>query len=274
MGTDVFSLDGRIILVTGAFGLIGSRICRTFLDRGASVILAGHDARRAEAVREETGEAHPQSRFRVSTVEITDPKSVARCVSDCVEAFGRLDVLVNNAAIDAKFDPAHAAELDAHGFENYPLEKFRKSVDVNVLGTVAATQAALRVMLPKGGGNVINVASVYSEISPNPALYEDGSGNARQKPADYVATKSFIPNFTRYVAATYARRNIRCNAIAPHGVFHGHDGPFLRNFEKLSPMGRMARLDEMDGPFVFLASQASSYVTGITLLVDGGWSAW
>jgi NAD(P)-dependent dehydrogenase (short-subunit alcohol dehydrogenase family) len=274
MARDVFSVEGRAILVTGAAGLIGSRACRTFLERGARVVAAGHDPAKVSALEAALAASFPRDRFLATSVELADPESSARCVRACVDRFGRLDVLVANAAVDAKFDPAHVGGLDTGRFENYPFEKLRRSVDVNVLGTIAMDQAACRQMLAQGGGVLLHVASSYSVVAPNPALYDTGSGETRHKPADYVATKSFLPNFTRYLAVAYAPHAIRCNALAPHGVFQGHDEAFLRNFARLSPMGRMARVEELDGPFLFLASDASSYVTGITLLVDGGWAAW
>ena len=118
------------------------------------------------------------------------------------------------------------------------------------------------------------MASTYSLVSPNQKLYDFGDGAIQYKPVDYIVTKSFIPNFTKYLATFYAADKIRCNAIAPHGIFNDHDEKFLQNFAALSPIGRMADKKEMTGPFTFLASDASSYMTGTTLVVDGGWTAW
>ncbi len=129
-------------------------------------------------------------------------------------------------------------------------------------------------MLQQKAGNIINVASTYSLVAPNQSLYDFGDGDFSYKPVDYVLSKSFIPNFTRYLATLYAKENIRCNAIVPHGIEQGHDQKFIHNFSKLSPLGRMCDKDELTGPFTFLASDASSYMTGSLLVVDGGWTAW
>ena len=129
-------------------------------------------------------------------------------------------------------------------------------------------------MIQEGRGNIINVASTYSLVSPNQKLYDFGDGEIMFKPIDYVATKSFLPNFTRYLATFYAKQGIRCNAIAPHGVFNDHPREFIKNWKELSPIGRMCNPKELHGPFTFLASDASSYMTGSTLVVDGGWTAW
>jgi len=129
-------------------------------------------------------------------------------------------------------------------------------------------------MLKQGHGNIINVASTYSVVAPNQNLYDFGEGIKNFKPIDYIASKSFIPNFTRYVATFYSKENIRCNAIVPHGILNNHEESFLVNFSKMSPLGRMCNREELDGPFTFLASDASSYMTGSVLMVDGGWTAW
>jgi NAD(P)-dependent dehydrogenase (short-subunit alcohol dehydrogenase family) len=130
-------------------------------------------------------------------------------------------------------------------------------------------------MLAQRAGNIINVASTYSLVAPNQGLYRyPGESRQTYKPVDYVGTKSRVPNFTRYLATLYGRDGIRANCIVPHGVFNAHPQKFLDNFARLSPMGRMCRPEELRGPFVFLASEASSYMTGATVVVDGGWTAW
>nr|MCU0339228.1 SDR family oxidoreductase [Spirosomataceae bacterium] len=188
--------------------------------------------------------------------------------------FGSIDVLVNNAAIDAKFDKSGMSKVNQSRFENYPLDLLRKSVDVNLTGTIIVTQAVCRQMLQQGHGNIINVASTYSVVAPNQSLYDFGQGIQNYKPIDYIASKSFIPNFTRYIATFYASEGIRCNAIVPHGILNNHDDAFLSNFAQLSPLGRMCDRDELRGPFTLLASDESSYMTGSVLMVDGGWTAW
>jgi NAD(P)-dependent dehydrogenase (short-subunit alcohol dehydrogenase family) len=207
-------------------------------------------------------------------LDIANPESTEKLIRHAVDKFGRVDVLINNAAIDAKFDKQSEGNVNPSRFENYPIELLRKSVDVNLTGTVIMTQAACRQMLKQGHGNIINVASTYSLVAPNQNLYDFGEGVKNFKPVDYIASKSFIPNFTRYIATFYAKESIRCNAIVPHGIFNDHPGEFLVNFSKMSPLGRMCDRNELNGPFTFLASDSSSYMTGATLVVDGGWTAW
>ncbi|GHB83383.1 SDR family oxidoreductase [Persicitalea jodogahamensis] len=268
------SVADKVILLTGAYGLIGLTLAQAFLQQGALVVLADRDERKQAGIRAELATEYSDNQFLLRNLDITQEESCEEAIRSTVQKFGRLDVLINSAAIDAKFDKSHAAEINPSRFEHYPAELLRQSVDVNLTGTVLMTQAACRQMLTQGGGNIINVASTYSLVAPNQGLYDFGDGVKQFKPVDYIASKSFIPNFTRYVATFYARDGIRCNAIVPHGVLNDHDPDFLENFAKLSPLGRMCDREELIGPFTFLASNASSYMTGSVLTVDGGWTAW
>ncbi len=274
MINDVFSIKNKVILVTGAFGLIGKEVSRSYLDRQAKVILAGHNPAQVGAVQSEFAIDFDEDDFLVCELDVTDLASVEQCISTCISKFSRIDVLINNAAIDAKFDMENKEKIVSSRFEDYPIDLIKASVEVNLIGAIQMAQAACRQMLHQGSGNIINVASSYSLVSPNQQLYDFGEDEMTYKPVDYVASKSFMPNFTRYLATFYAKDNIRCNAIAPHGIFNGHDEKFLENFRKLSPMGRMCDKNEINGPFIFLASEASSYMTGSVLVVDGGWTSW
>ncbi|MBK7037796.1 MAG: SDR family oxidoreductase [Chitinophagales bacterium] len=267
------TIENKVVLITGAFGLIGKTISINFLHQGAKVILADIDQTKAENISEELKTLNPLN-YLIIPLDITNENSCEKALEESVKKFGKIDVLINNAALDAKFDKQNISEINHSRFENYPLELFKKSVDVNITGTVLVTQVMIRQMLKQGYGNIINVASTYSLVSPNQKLYDFGDGAIQYKPVDYIVTKSFIPNFTKYLATFYAADKIRCNAIAPHGIFNDHDEKFLQNFAALSPIGRMADKKEMTGPFTFLASDASSYMTGTTLVVDGGWTAW
>ena len=267
-------IKDKIILVTGACGLIGKEVCAHFIAQGAKVVLADINEESGKKILTELSQQFPATHFTFTKLDITDPESAVAAVEYCVSHFGSLDVLINNAAIDAKFDKHNEGTINPSRFENYPIELLRKSVDVNLTGTVIMTQAACRQMLKQGHGNIINVASTYSLVAPNQNLYDFGTGIKNFKPVDYIASKSFIPNFTRYIATFYSKENIRCNAIVPHGIYNDHPEEFLVNFSKMSPLGRMCNREELNGPFTFLASDASSYMTGSVLVVDGGWTAW
>lgn len=274
MNNNPVDIKDKVIFVTGAFGLIGKQISKAFLQQKAKVVLADINAKLAVQLEEEFSKAFDAKDYLFQIVDITNEESVANAVAATVTKFGYLDVLINNAAIDAKFDKDNIGGVNQSRFENYPIELLRKSVEVNLTGTVIMTQAACKQMLKQGSGNIINVASTYSVVAPNQNLYDFGEGISNFKPVDYIASKSFIPNFTRYIATFYSNNNIRCNAIVPHGVLNNHPEPFLQNFSKMSPLGRMCNREELEGPFIFLASNASSYMTGSVLMVDGGWTAW
>ena len=267
----LFSLSDKRILVTGASGLVGRRVVSAFLEAGGQVIGAVHQ-QAAIAPMEAQFAAYGDA-FSSLAMDITDDASVGEGMAEVVARFGRLDVLVNNAAIDAKFDAAGEPDLQTRRFEDYPLSRIAEAVEVNTLGTVRMTQIACQQMLSQRAGNIIQVASVYSLVAPHQGLYARAGQPSRYKSADYVVSKSFLPNFTHYIATLYASEGIRCNAVAPHGVLNDHDAEFQRRFAELSPAGRMCRAEELDGAFVFLASDASSYVNGSVLTLDGGWSA-
>lgn len=268
------SVDGKIILITGAFGLIGKTISKAFLQQGAKVILADIDKKQKPETENELKSLFPEENFLVSITDITSETACKKCVEAAVKKFRRIDVLINNAALDAKFEKKKTSKHNTSRFENFPVALLEKSLQVNVTGLIIITQAVCRQMLKQGFGNIINVASTYSLVAPNQNLYDFGNKEKQFKPVDYVVTKSFIPNFTKYLATFYAKENIRCNAIAPHGIFNHHHKKFVTNFSKLSPLGRMADKHEMIGPFTFLASDASGYMTGSIVTVDGGWTAW
>lgn len=268
------SIAHKVILVTGAYGLIGQTIAKAFLQQGAQVVLADRNNSLRANLQTDLSADFPEDQFLFQTLDITNEASCEEVIQATVQNFGRLDVLINNAAIDAKFDKDHTASINPSRFEHYPAELLRQSVEVNLTGTVLMTQHACRQMLTQGHGNIINVASTYSLVAPNQSLYDFGEGIKQFKPIDYIASKSFIPNFTRYVATFYAKEGIRCNAIVPHAILNNHDEAFLANFARLSPLGRMCNREELIGPFTFLASEASSYMTGSVLTVDGGWTAW
>jgi NAD(P)-dependent dehydrogenase (short-subunit alcohol dehydrogenase family) len=275
MINNLIDLSDKTIFITGALGQIGKEISNSFLLQGAKVILTDISIDHSEDFKLFllNQEINIES-FDIMQLDITNEQNCIDVVNKVIDKHGKIDVLINNAAIDAKFDKSGTSKINNSRFENYPIESLINSVDVNLIGTVLITQVICRQMLKQKFGNIINVASTYSLVSPNQNLYDFGDGQINYKPIDYIASKSFIPNFTRYLATFYARDGIRCNAIVPHGIFNDHSEKFIFNWKKLSPIGRMCNREELNGPFTFLASNASSYMTGSILTVDGGWTAW
>jgi 2-deoxy-D-gluconate 3-dehydrogenase len=268
-----FDLRGKNIFLTGASGLFGKQISKSFLKLGANLVLCVHSKNKIDKMQKEYEKEFSKEKFVICHLEITDESSIELCLKKALEKFSSIDVLINNAALDAKMDNNNKVKLGQIRFENYPFENIITSIEVNMIGTIRITQKICRQMLKQGYGNIINVASIYSLIAPNQELYDFGKKGKFFKPIDYIVSKSFIPNFTRYIATLYAKEKIRCNAIAPHGIYNNHEQEFVENFSKLSPIGRMCDINEIDGSFLFLASEASSYMNGETLVLDGGWSA-
>ncbi len=208
--------------------------------------------------------------------DITKPDSVKQMVASVLADFGRLDILVNSAALDPKFDPDAAALGIAPGaFEDYPLEQWNAALDVNLTGIFLVTQACVKPMLEQGKrGSIINICSTYGLNGPDQRIYIKDGKRVAFKPVYYTTTKAGVMGFTKYLAAYYAETEIRVNALTPGGVFNNHEEYFVKNYSAKTILGRMARKDEMNGALLFLASDASSYMTGNNVIVDGGWTAW
>jgi len=268
---DKFNMQGQVALVTGGAGLLGKQFCRTLAQANAAVVVADMNAQVAQSVAAELCD----SGYRALGVgvDVTDKASVERMVAQSVEAFGRLDVLVCSAAMDPKFDSSQAGQ-HANSFENYPLEAWRQALDVNLTGLFLCAQAAVKPMIAQDHGVIINICSTYGLVGPDQRIYERPGQPRQFKPAFYSVTKAGVIGLTHYLATYYAGTNIRANALTPGGVYNNHDETFVKNYSYRAVKGRMAHIDEMNGALLFLASDASTYMTGANLVVDGGWTAW
>ncbi len=268
---DKFSLQGQTALVTGGAGLLGKQFCKTLAEAGARVVAADLNAQSAQAVATELCD---QGYSAVGVgVDVTSPESTKAMVDTALSVYGRLDVLVCSAAMDPKFDPGHEAQ-HRNTFEDYPLQAWQQALDVNLTGLFLSTQAAVKPMLAQDHGSIILICSTYGLAGPDQRIYEREGQPQQYKPVFYSVTKAGVLGLTRYLATYYAGTNIRTNALTPGGVYNNHDEVFTRNYSARTVMGRMAHLDEMNGALLFLASGASSYMTGSNVVVDGGWTAW
>lgn len=266
---ELFSLHDKIALVTGATGLIGRHYCTALAEAGATVIIADLQQARCEQLLSQL----PNSGHLAIQMDVTSPSALTMVRDTILEQFGRLDVLVNNAAINDMFEnPALAAEQSR--FENYPLDMWLKSMDVNLTGVFLSCQILGTIMAERGSGSIINIASTYGIIGPDQQLYQkaDGEQVFYKSPA-YPSTKGALLNFTRYLAAYWGPRGLRVNTLSPGGVENGQEPWFTENYARRTPLGRMARAWDYKGALIFLASDASAYMTGANLVVDGGWTA-
>jgi len=266
---DMFSLENKIIVLTGATGLLGRQFAKTLIDNGATVILADINYQAALQQSKELG-----NNSIPYNLDITDKENLIELKEFLMDKFGRIDVLINNAAINEMVEnPIN--KLEESKFENYPLELFRKVMDVNVTGVFLTCQIIGTEMAKHKNGNIINIASTYGIVTPNQSIYKDKSGNQTfYKSCAYPTSKAAVIQLTRFLAAYWGNCNVRVNCLSPGGVENKQDEAFINNYSKLTPLNRMAHPTDYNGAIVFLASDSSKYMTGANLVVDGGWTIW
>ena len=275
MEDSLFSVKDKVIIVTGGLGQLGAQYVKTLHDRGAKVaaLATRVDAARVDRV---LGAIKDSDRLLCAEVNITDKASINR-VLDSIEAkWGVPDGLVNNAGVDTQ--PSAPPEVSGP-IEEFPEEVFREVVEVNLVGTFLMTQQVGKRMKQAGkGGSIINVGSIYGVVSPVQDIYsykKEDTGIPFVKPVAYSAAKSGLYNFTRYCATYWGRDGIRVNTLTLSGVERSDQDPrFQKNYTNRIPIGRMAKAHEYNGAVVFLLSDASVYMTGSNVVVDGGWTAW
>jgi len=272
--TPSFDLADRVVCITGGGGFLGRDFVRAFVDAGARVAVVDHDLASAESALHDAGGT--SNNALALEADITDSKAVDDFTQQVLKKWGgSIEVLVNSAAIDPKFD-SDVAQQQSHTFEEQPLELWKQSLEVNLTGTFLCCQAVGKIMVANAAGTIINIASTYGVVAPDQRLYQrdEESEQTMFKPAAYPVSKAGVLHLTRYLAAYWANTGVRVNSLTPHGVYRSQDEQFLRRFAERSPLGRMARPEEITGPLLFLASDAASYVNGTNLVVDGGWTAW
>jgi NAD(P)-dependent dehydrogenase (short-subunit alcohol dehydrogenase family) len=260
-------LSGQVALVTGGAGILGQEFCAGLATAGASVAVVDLVGEAADKVASEIG-----ANATGFGCDVSDPASVATCDDAVMQKFGRIDILLNNAATKT----ANVRDFFAP-FEDYSLNTWREVMAVNIDGMFLMAQAVGKAMLSGGkGGRIIQTASIYGLVGPDARIYEgsDYLGGPINTPAVYSASKAAVVGLTKWLATHWAKDNIRVNCLVPGGVGSGQNSTFGDLYSSRVPMGRMANAKEMVGPMLFLASDASSYVTGQVLAADGGWTAW
>ena len=267
-----FDIAKRVFILTGGAGLLGRRYAPYLSSQGAHVVVADNNKSAAEEVVNSTGGAQC---LAIET-DVTCPDSTRAMAAKALSEFGRIDGLINNAALDPKFD-SHAQKNDRQessgAFETFPLELWNQSLAVDLTGMFLCAQAVAPALLEHGGA-IINVSSIYGMVAPDQSLYQRAGSTPSFKPVTYSVTKSATLGFTRYLATYWGDKNIRVNTLTLGGVYNDHDDEFTTRYNARAPLGRMADKDDFFGALQFLLSDASQYMTGANLVVDGGWTAW
>ena len=267
MNHDIFDLTGKRALITGGGGLLGPKHAEAIVQYGGEVILADWHEDKAREKAELIGE-----KASYEYMDVTDRASV----QSVVDKYDKIDILINNAAKDPKVKKGGGLTPDSR-FETMTDEYWSEGIDAAVNGTFLCSQIVSNKMLKNGGGVILNISSDLGIIAPDQRLYRKSDIAEDQqnvKPITYSAAKWAIIGMTKYLAVYFAGKNIRVNCLSPTGVFNDHPEDFVKKLSNIIPMGRMANIDEYKGAVVFLCSQASSYMTGENIIIDGGKTVW
>lgn len=261
--TRLFGLDGQVAVVVGGAGRIGRALSRALAEAGADLGILDLDglaaATLARALTAATGR-----RVMALAADVSRPGDLDEAVAGVTAELGPPRMLVNSAQF--RGSGFYSSEV-----ADYPLEAWRKVLDVNLTGVHLACQAFGRSMAQHGGGRIVNIASTYGLVSPDPRIYGSSGVNS---PAAYAASKAAVINLTRYLAVHWRDKNIRVNCLVPGGVFDNQSPEFVQNYCARTPLGRMATPEDYQGAVLFMLSDASAYMTGAVVTVDGGWTAW
>lgn len=271
MPSDFFEVRNKVVVVTGGLGQLGQQFSAALIERGARVAILDRMADR-EQTRGRLCAQAPSDQIMLVAADVTSRQSLENGLGQVNAKWGAVWGLINAAALDS---PPNAPAEENGPFESYPEKSWDEVLDVNLKGVFLCCQVIGGHMARSTGGSIINIGSIYGVVSPDQRIYRYRSGGAPFfKPVAYSASKSGLLNLTRYLATYWAPQKVRVNMLTLGGVFNRQDEEFLKGYCQRVPMGRMAREDEYNGAIVFLLSDASAYMTGSNLVIDGGWTAW
>ena len=272
-----YDLTGRTALVTGAGGLLGRQHAAALVEAGARVVLTDIGLKHAEAAIDTIRESNPSSELIAAALDVTALDSVHAVADDLASRGVTIDILVNNAAIDPKVTSSPGV-MHSSRFEAFPVPQWQMEIAVGLTGAMLCAQVFGSSMAMRGHGVILNIASDLGVIAPDQRLYRQPHVTREDeqpvKPVTYSVIKHGLIGLTKYLATYWADKGVRVNAISPGGVFNNQDPAFVERLTRLIPMGRMANVDEYRAAIQFLCSDASSYMTGQNIVLDGGRSVW
>jgi len=262
--TSVFGMKNKTVILTGSAGLLGTQYAHVLSEAGANVVLVDIESKKnkkLELILSKKFNTEPLS----ITVDISKENEVKKLKKQVLKKYKKIDVLINNAAFTKKHP------LESSTFEKYPLELWEETVATNLRGVFLCCKELGKVMVEQKSGIIVNISSIYGMVGADQRIYGKSKLNSV---SSYATTKGGIINLTRFLAAHWNRRNIRVNTLSLGGVYNNQNKQFVKNYSHRTMLGRMASRDEYNGAILFLSSDASSYMTGANLVVDGGWTAW
>ncbi len=252
---NIFNLKGKVALVVGGAGLIGSEIVKGLSDFGANVYIADNNKKAADKLKAKNA--------KFIYLDITSEVSISRALEEVYRKNKRIDILINSAY-------PRTSDWGLR-LEDVSFDSWKENVNNHLGGYFLCSKIAARLMKKSAGGLILNLASIYGVMAPDFGIYE---GTKMTMPAAYSAIKGGIIAFTKYLATYYAKYNVRANVISPGGVYNHQDKSFVKKYNERTPLGRMAKPEDIVGAVIFLSSPAASYITAQNIIVDGGWSAW
>jgi hypothetical protein len=266
-------MNGKTALITGAGGLLGPKHAEALLEYGAKVILTDVNLETLKEKFNILSKNFGEENVYMEYMDVTNKKSI----EDVAKKYDKIDILINNAAKDPKVTKDDSSLTPDSRFEVMSEEYFKDGVDAIINGTFLTSQVICNKMLSTGGGVVLNISSDLGIIAPDQRIYRDESKKENEqnvKPITYSAAKWAVIGMTKYLSVYFAKNNIRVNSLSPTGVYNDHPVDFVNKLSNIIPMGRMANIDEYKGAIVFMCSDASSYMTGSNLVIDGGKTVW
>lgn len=271
---DKFSIEGKVCIITGGAGLLGKKHCEAVLEGGGIPVLLGRNIDTLMKVKNYY-ESEYKMTVECAKTDITIREEIVKVRDYLMEKYGHIDILINNAANNPKME-GKQEKMSIGKFETFPIEEWNKDIEVGLTGTLLCCQIFGTIMKEQKRGNILNISSDYGIIAPDQRIYQSANEKKKFKikPVSYSVIKHGIIGLSKYLATYWGKDGIRTNTLCPSGIYNGQDSEFVKKFINNVPMGRMSEPQEYVGTILYLISEASSFVNGATIVVDGGKTIW